>query len=193
MPQPLDAAAVRRWCALGRESLRAHRARMDAINVFPVADGDTGTNLCLTFEAAAEAAPPPHADTAAQDALRAMARAALLGARGNSGTILAEYLRGMAEGLAAGPEPEAALPAALLGAAEAAYAAVAHPVEGTMLTVATAAADAARAGDDPAAAAQRALAATPGQLDALSRAGVVDAGALGLTALLGALWAALGE
>ncbi|MEU5839440.1 DAK2 domain-containing protein, partial [Streptomyces diacarni] len=195
MPQPLDAAAVRRWCALGRESLRAHCARMDAINVFPVADGDTGTNLCLTFEAATEAVPATEAPPAAGDEehggrmLRAMAHAALLGARGNSGTILAEYLRGMARGRTEG----GGLAAVLRGAARAAHAAVAHPVEGTMLTVAAAAADAAEAGGDPAAAANEALSATPGQLAALARAGVVDAGALGLTALLGALWAALGE
>ncbi|WP_369199883.1 DAK2 domain-containing protein [Streptomyces sp. PU-14G] len=195
MPQPLDAAAVRRWCVLGRESLRAHCARMDAINVFPVADGDTGTNLCLTFEAATEAVPAAQVPPAAGDEadgglmLRAMARAALLGARGNSGTILAEYLRGMARGRTESGD----LAAVLRGAARAAHAAVAHPVEGTMLTVAAAAADAAEAGGDPAAAAHEALSATPGQLPALARAGVVDAGALGLTALLGALWAALGE
>ncbi|MBO8189004.1 DAK2 domain-containing protein [Streptomyces spirodelae] len=212
MPLPLDAAAVRRWSALGRESLRAHCARMDAINVFPVADGDTGTNLCLTFEAAVAALPAPEptagettageptaaqataAQATAAEALRAMARAALLDARGNSGTILAEYLRGMAHGLAAeGGEPSGALPRALRYGARAAYAAVAHPVEGTMLTVAAAAADAAEAGGDPAVAAYEALAATPGRLAALARAGVVDAGGLGLTALLTSLWAALGE
>ncbi|MFI8854242.1 DAK2 domain-containing protein [Streptomyces sp. 891-h] len=197
MPLPLDAAAVRRWSALGRESLRAHCARMDAINVFPVADGDTGTNLSLTFEAAVAALPagePTAAQPTAAEALRAMARAALLDARGNSGTILAEYLRGMAQGLAAeGGEPSGALPRALRYGARAAYAAVAHPVEGTMLTVAAAAADAAESGGDPAVAAYEALAATPGRLAALARAGVVDAGGLGLTALVTALWAALGE
>ncbi len=121
MPQPLDAAAVRRWCALGREALRAHCARMDAINVFPVADGDTGTNLCLTFEAACEALPArdtargTNGDPGAGAALRAMARAALLAARGNSGAILAEYLRGMARGLdegAGAPAERRAVPGA---------------------------------------------------------------------------------
>ncbi|MGI5348577.1 DAK2 domain-containing protein [Streptomyces sp. CA-250714] len=194
MPLPLDTAAVGRWCALGRESLRAHCARMDAINVFPVADGDTGTNLCLTFEAAVAALPARESQATAGEALRAMARAALLGARGNSGTILAEYLRGMAQGLAEeSGEPGEALPRALRCGARAAYAAVAHPVEGTMLTVAAAAADAAEAGEDLAMAAREALAATPGRLAALARAGVVDAGGLGLTALLTSLWAALGE
>ncbi|MGP3972534.1 DAK2 domain-containing protein [Streptomyces sp. 8N114] len=199
MPLPLDTAALGRWCALGRESLRAHCARMDAINVFPVADGDTGTNLCLTFEAAVAALPARDAEASAGDALRAMARAALLGARGNSGTILAEYLRGMAQGLAedsdgsSGDKPSESLSRALRCGASAAYAAVAHPVEGTMLTVAAAAAEAAEAGGDPAVAAHEALAATPGRLAALARAGVVDAGGLGLTVLLTSLWAALGE
>ncbi|MFG7940429.1 DAK2 domain-containing protein [Streptomyces cacaoi] len=201
MPYPLDPVTVRRWCSLGRAALRAECARMDAINVFPVADGDTGTNLCLTFEAAAEAGtgegsggPGGAGDEAAGvRVLRAMARAALLEARGNSGTILAEYLRGMAEGLAeavaAGPGDR--LAPVLRRAAQAAYAAVARPVEGTVLTVATAAADAAEAGRDPLAAARAALDATTGRLSALSRAGVVDAGALGLVALLSALDAAL--
>ncbi|MGW5021682.1 DAK2 domain-containing protein [Streptomyces cacaoi] len=228
MPYPLDPVTIRRWCSLGRAALRAECARMDAINVFPVADGDTGTNLCLTFEAAAEAgeaagtgrAGEPGAtgeagepgeageagtgegsggpggagdEAAGVRVLRAMARAALLEARGNSGTILAEYLRGMAEGLAeavaAGPGDR--LAPVLRRAAQAAYAAVARPVEGTVLTVATAAADAAEAGRDPLAAARAALDATTGRLSALSRAGVVDAGALGLVALLSALDAAL--
>ncbi|WP_405805732.1 DAK2 domain-containing protein [Streptomyces sp. NBC_01187] len=204
MLQPLDTAAVRRWCALGREALRAERSRMDAINVFPVADGDTGTNLCLTFEAAARAAAEATAGARGEEregeagpgdggagVLRVMARAALLEARGNSGTILAEYLRGMAQGLAEESAQERALPCALRRAAEAAYAAVARPVEGTMLTVAAAAAEAAEAEGDPASAAREALAATPAQLPSLSRAGVVDAGALGLTTLLAALIAAL--
>lgn len=208
MPHQLDARAVRRWCALGREALRAECARMDAINVFPVPDGDTGTNLCLTFEAAADAVPRGGADVPERtgaETLRAMARAALLDARGNSGTILAEYLRGMAQGLSESEDESedesddesgagdggARLSRALRGAATAAYAAVARPVEGTMLTVAAAAAGAAEEGRDPVAAARSALAATPDQLTALSRAGVVDAGAVGLTALLGALAAAL--
>lgn len=217
MPHPLDATVVRKWCALGREALRAECARMDAINVFPVADGDTGTNLCLTFEAATAALPPGDAhageytgvhagEHTAAGTLRSLARAALLGARGNSGTILAEYLRGMAQGLATTSGEDGAgevggvnggvnggdpLTRALRGGATAAYAAVAHPVEGTMLTVAAAAAEAAEGGRDPVAAARTALAATPEQLTALSRAGVVDAGAVGLTALLDALSAAL--
>ncbi|GAA2099138.1 DAK2 domain-containing protein [Streptomyces albiaxialis] len=192
MPYALDPAAVRSWCALGREALGEACAEIDAINVFPVADGDTGTNLTLTFEAAARAV---DADGTGEDMLRAMARAALLDARGNSGTILAQYLRGLG---ASGAE---SLADALRRAADSAYEAVAHPVEGTMLTVAAAAADGAAAGDgtprgQAAAAyeaARSALEATPGQLAVLGEAGVVDAGAAGLVTLLSALSTALGN
>ncbi|MFG2227051.1 DAK2 domain-containing protein [Streptomyces sp. NPDC048644] len=213
MPHPLDAAAVRAWCGLALEALGRERARIDAINVYPVADGDTGTNLYLTVESAAravEAAFEGHAsaDTTPclADAIGAMAHGALIGARGNSGTILAQLLRGMTEVLAADEPghgcPPATLSRALRRAAAATYEAVAHPVEGTVLTVATAAADAAErdAGTAPDTAtvaraahdgARTALRATPGQLAVLGRAGVVDAGGCGLVALLGALADAL--
>ncbi|WP_407549746.1 DAK2 domain-containing protein [Streptomyces sp. Pv4-95] len=214
MPYPLDATAVRAWCGLALESLGRERERIDAINVYPVADGDTGTNLYLTLESAAravEAAFDGHASTGTSprlaDAIGAMAHGALIGARGNSGTILAQLLRGMTEVLAAadttggkGPDtsPES-LRKALRRAAASTYEAVAHPVEGTVLTVATAAADAAERADGDAAdvaraaheGARAALRATPGQLAVLGRAGVVDAGGCGLVAVLGALADAL--
>ncbi|MFG2136240.1 DAK2 domain-containing protein [Streptomyces sp. NPDC048650] len=214
MPYPLDAAAVRAWCGLALEALGRERERIDAINVYPVADGDTGTNLYLTLESAAravEAAFDGHASSGTApclaDAIGAMAHGALIGARGNSGTILAQLLRGMTEVLAAAGEPAVgpgaaadALRRALHRAAASAYEAVAHPVEGTVLTVATAAAAAAdRATGDTARiaraahdGARTALRATPGQLAVLGRAGVVDAGGCGLVALLGALADALG-
>ncbi|AXK33191.1 DAK2 domain-containing protein [Streptomyces armeniacus] len=215
MPQPLDPAAVRNWCALALDALARGRAEIDTINVFPVADGDTGTNMYRTVEAAARALDGLAGDrTSAHrttlvgattgDVLRAMSRGALLGACGNSGTILAQLLRGMAEayGTAAAAQGQAEaelLRRALRRAADSAYEAVAHPVEGTMLTVATAAADAAERTDGDAAAVARAayagageaLAATTGQLAVLARAGVVDAGGRGLVAVLGALYAAL--
>ncbi|MEU3188059.1 DAK2 domain-containing protein [Streptomyces sp. NPDC006923] len=223
MSQTLDAAAVRSWCSLALEALGREREEIDAINVYPVADGDTGTNLYLTLESAVHAVealfagPGAGASPPAADAVRAMAHGALIGARGNSGTILAQLLRGMAEVLA----DEAAgdghrLARALRRAAELAHEAVARPVEGTILSVAAAAADAAaavhgpadpvsvtnatekanapRAGADDAATARAAytgaraaLAATTGQLAVLGRAGVVDAGGRGLLTVLGAL------
>ncbi|MFJ6790181.1 DAK2 domain-containing protein [Streptomyces angustmyceticus] len=205
MPHPLDAAAVRSWCGLALEALGRERERIDAINVYPVADGDTGTNLYLTVESAAravEAAFDGHAEAGTApclaDAIGAMAHGALIGARGNSGTIVAQLLRGMTEVLSAADGSAGALRQALRRAAASTYEAVAHPVEGTVLTVATAAADAAEraAVDDADAAgvaraahegARAALRETPGQLAVLGRAGVVDAGGCGLVALLGAL------
>ncbi|MEV6261787.1 DAK2 domain-containing protein [Streptomyces sp. NPDC051784] len=211
MPQPpdaLDAVAVRTWCSLALDALGRERAAIDAINVYPVADGDTGTNLYLTVESAAAAVEAVFAAhetgstaPARADAVRAMAHGALIGARGNSGTILAELLRGMAAVLAEAGDAEH-LRAALTRAAAAARLAVAHPVEGTVLTVASAAAEAASADggsdslkdvlDAAYQGARTALAATPGQLAALGRAGVVDAGGQGLVTVLGALLEAVG-
>ncbi|WP_121703433.1 DAK2 domain-containing protein [Streptomyces sp. E5N298] len=214
-----DALAVRTWCGLSLRALGRAREEIDAINVYPVADGDTGTNLYLTVESAVAAVEavfaahevdegprdtgeaPPGADTGPSlaDAVGAMAHGALIGARGNSGTILAQLLRGMAQVLTArgdsahteGP----GLRLALRHAAVSARQAVAHPVEGTVLTVASAAADAADGAEGDCAevaraayeGARAALAATPGQLPVLERAGVVDAGGHGLVTVLAAL------
>ncbi|MGW8064476.1 DAK2 domain-containing protein [Streptomyces ziwulingensis] len=207
-----DALAVRTWCGLSLRALGRAREEIDAINVYPVADGDTGTNLYLTVEsavAAVEAVYAAHAVDAGKpdarggpslaEAVGAMAHGALIGARGNSGTILAQLLRGMAQVFTARGEPAHAdgrgLRQALRHAAESARQAVAHPVEGTVLTVASAAADAAGETEGDCAevaraayeGAREALAATPGQLPVLRRAGVVDAGGHGLVTLLAAL------
>ncbi|MEU6771999.1 DAK2 domain-containing protein [Streptomyces sp. NPDC046759] len=202
-----DALAVRTWCGLALGALGRAREEIDAINVYPVADGDTGTNLYLTLESAATAVEAVFAgyETGAEkpslaDAVHAMAHGALIGARGNSGTILAQLVRGMSQVLAGtgGETPHtdgAGLRLALRRAADSARQAVAHPVEGTVLTVASAAAEAAEEteGDCGTVAraayegARTALAATPGQLPALGRAGVVDAGGRGLVTVLGAL------
>jgi len=193
--QVLDAAAVRRWCAAGREALAAARGEIDDLNVYPVPDGDTGTNLLLTMESVEQAigaAPPDMAATVA-----AMAHGALMGARGNSGVILSQLLRGLAEVLAAAETcPAAEVQRALTRAAELCYAAVAVPVEGTLLTVARESAEAAAAlgpADlaavvaEARAAAARSLARTPDLLPQLKAAGVVDAGGRGLCVLLEAL------
>ncbi|MEV5871238.1 DAK2 domain-containing protein [Streptomyces tendae] len=214
-----DALAVRTWCGLSLRALGHAREEIDAINVYPVADGDTGTNLYLTVESAVAAVEavfaahevdgePPGGSAAPRDgaggpsladAVGAMAHGALIGARGNSGTILAQLLRGMAQVLSVRSDTDhtggQGLQRALRHAAASARQAVAHPVEGTVLTVASAAADAAdAAGGDCAEVARAAyegaraaLAATPGQLAALERAGVVDAGGHGLVTVLAAL------
>lgn len=204
----LDADGVRRWTHLALRRLAAARAEIDALNVYPVPDGDTGTNLYLTVEAAVRALDDLPEGCGLPETTRALAHGALLGARGNSGIILSQLVRGIATAVAerGAGEPEgdartsmgpSGLAAALARAADMAYEAVAKPVEGTMLTVARAAADAASGavGAGPighvattaASAAREALRRTPEQLDVLRRAGVVDAGGRGLTVLLDAL------
>jgi fatty acid kinase len=203
----LDAGTVRRWCVAGLAGLRRCEHEINQLNVYPVPDGDTGTNLVRTLSAADEAlrADDPDAASGAASgaadsagaALRTMARGALLGARGNSGVIVAQLLRGLADALVTVPAVRGHdLADALTAAAKASYAAVATPVEGTILSVASAAARAAAAADSDdldavcraaAEAADAALARTPGQLPVLAAAGVVDAGGRGLVVLLDAL------
>ncbi|HVE63208.1 MAG TPA: DAK2 domain-containing protein [Mycobacteriales bacterium] len=191
----LDAAAVRRWCETGLRDLLARREEINDLNVYPVPDGDTGTNLVATMESVVEALrAAPAQDLGAT--VKAIAHGSLMGARGNSGVILSQLLRGLAEVLAplpaAGP---ADLQRALERAAELAYAAVAQPVEGTVLTVARAAAEGARAVagnlmavmSSAAADAHVALDRTPELLPVLKQAGVVDAGGRGLCVLLDSL------
>ena len=207
MLDTLDAPAVRTWCRLSLAALGQAREEIDALNVYPVPDGDTGTNLYLTVESAAEEVDRLFAASTgptAAEALRAMAHGALLGARGNSGVILAQLLRGIAAAFGADPAADAAtLGHALRRAADAGYEAVAKPVEGTVLTVAAAAAEAAELAAGPGAdlptvaqaayeASRGALARTTSQLAALASAGVVDAGGRGLVAVLGALADAVG-
>lgn len=192
----LNADAVRRWSSLAVTELRRHEHELNQLNVYPVPDGDTGTNLLLTLSAAEHALAQAETATAPQSpgaALRTMARGALLGARGNSGVITAQWLAGMAECVDAD-----GLPAAFDAAARSAYAAVAHPVEGTILSVAKAAAVETAVTNglvnglrEAVEAAQEALARTPEQLPVLAAAGVVDAGGQGLVVLLDALMEAL--
>ncbi len=203
-----DLPVVRRWIDVALHRLGEVREEIDALNVYPVPDGDTGTNLYLTIESARAAL----VDAGTADpvvALRSLARGALLGARGNSGVIVAQLIRaGVDTLLEPAGEPSgdrvrdrARLVAAILArAADAGYEAVGRPVEGTILTVARAAADAAErlAAEDRGSApvtpaqvvsaareaADAALARTPEQLAALAAAGVVDAGGRGLCVLL---------
>jgi DAK2 domain fusion protein YloV len=197
--QALDEAAVGRWSRAVVDALFGARSRLDELNVFPVPDGDTGTNLLLTAEAG-HAALTARGDGPAESPWTVLARGAVLGARGNSGAILAQLLRGLADGLAEAPEVDGpALAAALSGAARTAYGAVADPEEGTFLTVARAGAEAATAAVDAgrteladvvraaADGARTALLATTGQLAVLRDAGVVDAGGAGWCVVLDAL------
>lgn len=193
----------RRVVSAASAYLDDRRTEVNDLNVFPVADGDTGTNLALTSAAVAAAVAPTVGradDVSAADVAATAAEAALQGARGNSGVILAAWLRGFADGVAErsvldGP----AVTTALRAAADGATSAVGRPLEGTILSVARAAAKAATTaetgGQAPVvevvtaalAGARTALAATTSQLPALRAAGVVDAGGAGLVVLLEAL------
>ena len=195
-------ALVLAWARASLTRLAAHRPELDGINVFPVADADTGTNLLLTMRAAVDAA---EAAAGPDGIVKALARGALLGACGNSGVILSQVLRGLAEAVAAagacpaadvgGERAAAVLADALSRGVALASAALIHPREGTALTVLAAAADAAEAAADALAtaataaadAAAVALRATTAQLPELGRAGVVDAGGMGVYLLLDAL------
>ncbi|MEI7779371.1 MAG: DAK2 domain-containing protein [Actinomycetes bacterium] len=215
--EALDAEGVRLWAESALAALGLVRAEIDAINVYPVADADTGTNLYLTLEAGTESVARALSESAeGKDGLdslaiaaAALSRGTLLGARGNSGVILSQYLRGAVDVFAEGVSlrtvpPGRVLASALERAAALAYAAVARPVEGTMLSVGNAAAAAARiaAAADPSAlgavaraaadGAAEALARTPSQLAVLERSGVVDAGGRGLVVLLETLADVLG-
>jgi hypothetical protein len=208
MPQPLSLELFQSWCDACVEALGAAREEIDALNVYPVPDSDTGTNLFLTMEAAAQAARSVVSISEGDDtdllvaAGRAFVDGALRGARGNSGVIMSQLLRGVVLPTLLGRDSDGNVAAtvmaeALRGAAEAAYEAVGEPVEGTILTVARAAADtamaAAAAGGSleevvtaASDAARVALARTPEQLERLRRAGVVDAGGRGLVVVFDA-------
>lgn len=198
-----DLPVLLRFADLAVEGLGAAREEIDALNVYPVPDGDTGTNMFLTVEAAREQMTERLAEVGPDlsAALASYSRGALLGARGNSGVILSELFGALMRRLAqAGPGERSAVIFAqgMRSAADAAYAAVGTPVEGTILSVAAAAADGAeKAALDPgvrlgavlhlaATAAREALARTPDQLAMLRDAGVVDAGGRGLCVVLDA-------
>jgi uncharacterized protein len=201
---PIQLAVVLRFVDIATDALAEAREEIDALNVYPVPDGDTGTNMYLTVSAARDAVREatggdPDADRAM--ALAALSRGALLGARGNSGVILSEMLGALCRRIAqSGPDERNAqvVADALQRAADASYAAVGTPVEGTILTVVRAAADAANerlAGPSPRArdvfvaaaqGAREALARTPDLLPVLRDAGVVDAGGRGLCVILDA-------
>jgi DAK2 domain fusion protein YloV len=194
-----DLETVRSFARGALGSLELSRERIDDLNVYPVPDGDTGTNLTLTVRGLVESL---DASTAAdrQALAREATRAALMSARGNSGVILSQIVRGAADVLGAGETVDGrAVARAFRGASDAAYGAVRKPVEGTMLTVIRALAEAAERStsleprDLLAELVQRgeeAVARTPEQLDVLREAGVVDAGAAGLVELVRGLAAA---
>ena len=200
-----DGQTLREMFASGTAWLEKSAPDINAINVFPVPDGDTGTNMLLTMRSALEEA-KASSNTQVSSVARSLARGALMGARGNSGVILAQFWRGLAKGLEGkssfGGEDFAR---ALAEASLAAYQGIVKPVEGTILTVlkdaAKAAQKAAEGGDDLTSvleaavkSAEESVARTPSLLPVLKEAGVVDAGGQGFYVLLdGALQFLKGE
>ncbi len=199
----LDGPTARRWVTLALTALASARPRIDALNVFPVADADTGTNVVLTLSAGARSAQDLPEDAPLGDLSRALADGALWGARGNSGVILAQALQALArtfEGLdSAGPSD---LIRAFDAIAQGAHRALAAPVEGTIVTVARDVAGATLALSPHATlvdvvtaavqAGNASLDTTTDTLPVLRGTAMVDAGALAFTILVEALAAALG-
>ena len=195
-PLALDAATLRRVIVGFHSGLADHRQVIDNLNVYPVPDGDTGTNMTLTMKSVVESL-----DGVADELeplCNAVAHGALMGARGNSGVILAQILRGVSAVLRdSGTADAPTVARALASASDGAYSAVARPVEGTILTVIREASESAQAtaaaGGDLTevfdAARDRgydALSRTPEMLAVLAEAGVVDAGGAGLLLLFDA-------
>jgi DAK2 domain fusion protein YloV len=183
------------------DALAAHRAAINRLNVYPVPDGDTGTNMALTLQSVSDELASAGTDLAS--VCQAISHGSLMGARGNSGVILSQILRGLADVMRAadgGPIDAAVVSRALVAAADAAYAAVMRPVEGTILTVVreVSVGAAAAVDTDPEvslvgvleaarAAGADAQARTPELLTVLAEAGVVDAGGTGLLLLVDVL------
>ena len=190
----LDGAGLRRWAQRAATELQRRRSEINGLNVYPVPDSDTGSNMSFTMDSAlAQASEAPDKQVAT-----ALAMGAARGARGNSGVILSQVLRGIADSCPDSCLQAPQLRSALHSAVELSEKAIASPVEGTIISVLRACAQAA----DPTAeteatetdllttacdalhAGEQALAATPSQLPELRAAGVVDAGGVGLLVLL---------
>ncbi|MEM9747533.1 MAG: DAK2 domain-containing protein [Actinomycetota bacterium] len=197
----LSPTMVRDLVVTFRDAVRQHAPRLNSLNVYPVPDGDTGTNMSRTLDAVVDEIDATDGDDPS-DLYRAISHGSLMGARGNSGVILSQILRGIASAFGsrssdAGELDGDAFAAALQSASDGAYQAVLNPIEGTILTVVRESAGAARRAADAggglsaviSAAHERAtdaLARTPDLLEVLREAGVVDAGGAGFVLLLDA-------
>jgi DAK2 domain fusion protein YloV len=186
----LSAADLSRAVTTYAGLLRAQRDVINRLNVYPVPDGDTGTNMTLTLESVVADVHALGAEVSMTELCRAIAQGSLMGARGNSGVILSQMLRGLLQGFSDESIDATQLAAGLVRADLLARQAVSRPVEGTILSVARAAAEGAAGAQDASSlesvvhgardAARVALAKTPEQLAVLKQAGVVDSGGTGL-------------
>ncbi|MCH5156266.1 MAG: DAK2 domain-containing protein [Clostridiales bacterium] len=190
----ITASVMKRMFIAGGKMLEVNKAQVDALNVFPVPDGDTGTNMSLTMMSAVKEINTLNS-TSMSELAECLAKGALRGARGNSGVILSQILKGFSNVIAQNDECDArAFAKGLREGAELAYRAVSKPKEGTILTVVRAMAEEAvdtakRSGDIQKLMnavlekGEETLAKTPDMLDVLKRAGVVDSGGYGLITL----------
>jgi DAK2 domain fusion protein YloV len=195
-PATLGAEELRAVMGGYRDALRLHQDDINRLNVYPVPDGDTGTNMALTLEAVVAELDEVVDGAGLPEVCKAIGHGSLMGARGNSGVILSQLLRGMSERMGAAPAPGVGpemLVDAMAHAATLARRAVVRPAEGTILTVASAAAEGAANGsglvgviEGARGKAADALARTPEMLPVLKQAGVVDAGGAGFLLLLDA-------
>src|SRR5487761_86470 len=192
----LTASQLRSAISTFAELLRSHKDVINRLNVYPVPDGDTGTNMTLTVESVTAELDPLHHDAPMSEVCKAISHGSLMGARGNSGVILSQMLRGLvAKFPSDGDVAPELLAESLENADVQARQAVVRIVEGTMLSIARAAAEGARAHCEALTnrvrsardRARSALAFTPEQLPVLKQAGVVDSGGTGLLLLFDAL------
>lgn len=204
MIKTINGAVFTRMITSASKLLDANRAKIDTLNVFPVPDGDTGTNMSLTMQSAVKELKAGNSNSLS-NITDAVARGALRGARGNSGVILSQVLKGICTVLKTKEDADTRLFAkAMKNAVTVAYSAVSKPKEGTMLTVIRLMADGAQTATkhrdfelffkDVIAKGEEALASTPDLLPVLKKAGVVDSGGMGLlTVFKGMLKGLLGE
>lgn len=203
----IDGARLLSWARRAAQELEVHREEINSLNVFPVPDSDTGSNMAHTMSAAVTHASSLDADASSAEIASALAVGSVKGARGNSGVVLSQVLRGVAQAAAEGDLDASSVADALGNAVIYVERAISEPVEGTIITVLRSAASAAkqalaaepaesdhgvesdlhRVSAAAASAAEHALEETPSQLKELREAGVVDAGGKGLVLLLGAL------
>ena len=205
MQKNINGAMLKSMILTAAKLLEVNRANIDALNVFPVPDGDTGTNMSLTIQSAVKELVQCHSNKVA-DIAEAVSKGALRGARGNSGVILSQVLRGFCNTLRKSEEIDTKLfSQALVAGAEVAYGAVSKPKEGTMLTVARMVAEHAASIrgkhkdfesflPEIIDAGNKAVDLTPSLLPVLKKAGVVDAGGKGLMCLYEGMYKAfMGE
>ncbi|QPK84103.1 DAK2 domain-containing protein [Corynebacterium qintianiae] len=192
-PPLFDGARLLSWAQRSAAELERRRVEINRLNVFPVPDSDTGSNMAHTMAAAVSEAAKLEPGASARDVAEALAVGSMRGARGNSGVVLSQVIRGVAQSAGDGALSGHVVAQALSAGVQFVDRAIADPVEGTVVTVLRAAAEAATAAQDGTLedvvlaardAARDALADTPSQLAALREAGVVDAGGTGLVILL---------